>query len=126
MKKAGLSWGEDMRPATRQCDGEVGHGHGHSADKEQACGLFGRPDAVEDYDEAAAAATHGAKVDQSKAKAGKGGRGDVRMISTHIVLVMREELREKGVGGGGRWSSCSEAELFLPNPGLRPFSQFGE
>lgn len=39
------------------------------------CGLFGRPDAEEGCNEAAAAATHGTRVDQSKVKARKGERG---------------------------------------------------
>lgn len=34
IKKAGLGWGKERRPKTRQCDREVGHSH--SADKEQA------------------------------------------------------------------------------------------
>lgn len=56
------------------------------------CGLFGRPGAVEGCNEAsAAAATHGTKVDQSKAKARKGERGDVKAISTHV-----EQILEKG------------------------------
>lgn len=40
MKKAGLGWGKERRPKTKQCDREVGHGHGHSADKEQAWALW--------------------------------------------------------------------------------------
>lgn len=48
-------------------------------------GLFGRPDAVENYN-VAAAATCETKVDQSKAKAGKGE--NVKAISTHIELMI--------------------------------------
>lgn len=59
------------------------------------CGLFGRPDAVENCNEDAAA-TCETKVDQSKAKAGKGERGNVKAISTHIELMMWGDPREKG------------------------------
>jgi hypothetical protein len=38
MKKAGLGWGKERKPKTRQCD--RGIGHGHSADKEQAWTLW--------------------------------------------------------------------------------------
>lgn len=50
-------------------------------------GLFGRPDTVENYIEAAAA-TCETKVDQSKVKAGKRERGNVKAVSTHIELMM--------------------------------------
>ena len=51
------------------------------------CGQFGRPDAVDNYNEDAAA-TSETKVDQGKAKAGKGERGNVKAISTHIELMV--------------------------------------
>lgn len=38
MKKAGLGWGKERKPKTRQCDREVGHGH--SADKQRAWTLW--------------------------------------------------------------------------------------
>lgn len=58
-------------------------------------GLFRRPDAVENYNEAAAA-TCETKVDQSKTKAGKGERGNEKAVSTHIELMMRGDAGEKG------------------------------
>lgn len=38
MKKAGLGWGKERKPKTRQCDREAGHGH--SADEEWAWALW--------------------------------------------------------------------------------------
>lgn len=46
------------------------------------CGQFGRPDAVDNYNEDAAA-TSETKVDQSKAKAGKGERQCESNLNSH-------------------------------------------
>lgn len=59
----------------------------HTRKRHGLCGLFGGPDAVDNYNEDAAA-TCETKVDQSKAKAGKGERGNVKAISTHTELMM--------------------------------------
>lgn len=78
--------------------------------RHELCGVFGRSNTLEDCNEAAAA-THRTKVDQSKAKARKGGH--VKAILPHIELTLERRGRR-----WWPWSSCPVTELFYPSLAL--------